>query len=255
MSTAEHGRFAAPTQEAPALRFHPAPGASGPSRGGRVAPSRAGVIEVRSADEVATILAGSDVRSGGLIARGAGRSYGDAAQNAGGTVLDLTRLDRVVSIADEQALVRVQAGVTYARLLDALAARGLMLPVVPGTRHVTVGGALASDVHGKSHPRDGSLGGHVVELRVCTPADGYREITRDSDPELFDATLGGMGLLGVIVEATLQVERLDSPWWSVDATAPIRSRTPSPSCVTRASATRWHGSTSSRAARVTAARS
>jgi decaprenylphospho-beta-D-ribofuranose 2-oxidase len=171
---------------------------------------------VRDADDVAAALAAETPRSGGLIARGGGRSYGDAAQNAGGSVLDLSRLDRIVSVDDEQLLVRVQPGVTYAQLLPALASRGLMFAVVPGTRYVTVGGAIASDIHGKSHHRDGTIARHVAALRVCTPADGLREITRVSDPELFAATLGGMGLLGVVVEATLRVERLPSPWWSVD---------------------------------------
>ena len=218
MSDAEHAPVAVPTEAASTDRSHHRPRRERTLSGwGRVAPSRAQVIEVRHADEVGPVLAAQRAGAGGVIARGAGRSYGDAAQNAGGTVLDLTALDRIVSVAAEQGLVRVQAGVSYAQLLTELAAHNLTLPVVPGTRHVTVGGAIASDVHGKSHPRDGSLARHVVALRICTPAGESREITPDTDPELFLATLGGMGLLGVIVEATLRVERLDSPWWSVDS--------------------------------------
>ncbi len=217
MSDADPARVAAPTEAASATSLPGEPGCERTLSGwGRVAWSRANVIAVHHADQVATVLAAAPKGGGGVIARGAGRSYGDAAQNAGGTVLDLTPLNRVVSIAGEHALVRVQAGVSYAALLTELAARERMLPVVPGTRHVTVGGAIASDVHGKSHPRDGSLARHVVALRVCTPADGCRELTPETDPELFLATLGAMGLLGVIVEATLRVERLGSPWWSVD---------------------------------------
>jgi decaprenylphospho-beta-D-ribofuranose 2-oxidase len=218
MSDAEHAPVAVPTEAASTDRSPPRPPRERTLSGwGRVAPSRAGVIEVRHADEIAAVLDAQRTGTGGVIARGAGRSYGDAAQNAGGTVLDLTTLDRIISVAAEQGLVRVQAGVSYAQLLTELAAHNLTLPVVPGTRHVTVGGAIASDVHGKSHPRDGSLARHVVALRICTPAGGWREITPDTDPELFLATLGGMGLLGVIVEATLRVERLDTPWWSVDS--------------------------------------
>src|ERR1019366_4986960 len=218
MSDADRAPVAVSTEAASTDRPHHGPGRERTLSGwGRVALSRAEVIEVRDADEVATVLAAQHAGAGGVIARGAGRSYGDAAQNAGGTVLDMTALNRIVSIAGEQGLVRVQAGVSYAQLLTALAAHNLMLPVVPGTRHVTLGGAIASDVHGKSHPRDGSLARHVVALRVCTPAGGFREITPETEPELFLATLGGMGLLGVIVEATLRVERLESPWWSVDS--------------------------------------
>jgi len=184
---------------------------------GRVAASRCEVIDVRAADEVAAVLVGQRPGTGGVIARGAGRSYGDAAQNAGGTVLDLTRLDRILEIDEEALLVRVQPGVTYAQLLPALASRGLMFAVVPGTRYVTIGGAIASDIHGKSHHRDGTIARQLAALRICTPADGCREITPQRDGELFAATLGGMGLVGVIVEATLRVERLPSPWWSVDS--------------------------------------
>jgi decaprenylphospho-beta-D-ribofuranose 2-oxidase len=198
------------------------PAAAPPPRGrertlsgwGRVAPSRSTVIAVRGSDEVAAVLAAPP--PGGVIARGAGRSYGDAAQNAGGTVLDLTGLDRILDIDTDALLVRVQPGVTYGQLLPELAARGLMFAVVPGTRYVTIGGAIASDIHGKSHHADGTIARQVASLRICTPAGGCREITPQSEPELFAATLGGMGLLGVVVEATLRVQRLPSPWWSVD---------------------------------------
>jgi decaprenylphospho-beta-D-ribofuranose 2-oxidase len=182
-----------------------------------VAPSRSQVIDVHGSEDVAAVLIAQSARHGSVIARGAGRSYGDAAQNAGGAVLDLTRLDRILAIDEETLTVRVQPGVTYAQLLPALAARGLMFAVVPGTRYVTIGGAIASDIHGKSHHRDGTIARHLAALRVCTPAGGVREITPERDPEQFAATVGGMGLLGVIVEATLRVERLASPWWSVDS--------------------------------------
>jgi decaprenylphospho-beta-D-ribofuranose 2-oxidase len=184
---------------------------------GRVAPSRARVVAVRGTDDVLAAFATTASTATGVIARGAGRSYGDAAQNAGGTVLDLTGMDRILSIDDDALLVRVQPGVTYGRLLPELASRGLMFPVVPGTRYVTIGGAIASDIHGKSHHRDGTIASHLAALVICTPSGGCREITPQGDPELFAATLGGMGLLGVIVEATLRVERLASPWWSVDS--------------------------------------
>ena len=153
---------------------------------------------------------------GGVIARGAGRSYGDAAQNAGGTVLDMRALDRVLAIDRTRMEVRAQAGISYASLLTRLADEGFILPAIPGTRHVTLGGAIASDVHGKNHPRDGSLGRHLVSLAVCTPADGLREVDADRDADLLGAVVGGMGLVGVIVEATIAIEPLPTPWWSLD---------------------------------------
>jgi len=152
----------------------------------------------------------------GVIARGAGRSYGDAAQNDGGTVLDMTALDRIVSIDVANRLITAQAGATIAQLMAALAAHGLTLPVLPGTRHVTLAGAIASDIHGKNHHRDGGFARHVAALSLCTPASGVVEVTPASDPDLFYATLGGMGLTGVIVEATVRVEPLPAPWVIAD---------------------------------------
>jgi decaprenylphospho-beta-D-ribofuranose 2-oxidase len=100
--------------------------------------------------------------------------------------------------------------------MAALAAHGLTLPVVPGTRHVTLAGAIASDVHGKNHHRDGGLARHVAAISLCTPAAGLTEVSPETDPDLFYATLGGMGLTGVVVEATLRAEPLCSPWVAAD---------------------------------------
>ena len=175
---------------------------------GRAKHSRCRVIRAESVEQVLDVLGSSD----GVIARGAARSYGDAAQNDGGEVLDMTGLDRVLWIDAERGLVAAQAGATIAQLMARLAAHGLTLPVVPGTRHVTLAGAVASDIHGKNHHRDGAFAKHVVSLSLCTPAHGLMELTPDSDPELFYATLGGMGLTGVLVAATLRADRLDSPW-------------------------------------------
>src|SRR5438270_3571006 len=183
---------------------------------GRTAGSRAGVVRPRAPDEVLATLAGQRAASGGAIARGAGRSYGDAAQNGGGEVIDMTGLDRILAVDPERMLVTAQAGATIAQLMTRLAAHGLGLPVVPGTRHVTLAGAIASDIHGKNHHRDGGFARHVVSLELCTPSGEQLELTPESDPQLFYATLGGMGLTGVVVEATLRVEPLASPWVADD---------------------------------------
>jgi decaprenylphospho-beta-D-ribofuranose 2-oxidase len=182
---------------------------------GRTSRSRCRVFRPEGPEDVLAVL-GEASRGAGVIARGAGRSYGDAAQNAGGDVLDMTALDTVVAIDSERMSVTAQAGATIAQLMTRLAAHGLGLPVVPGTRHVTLAGAIASDIHGKNHHRDGGFARHVLSLKLCTPAGGLVEVSPETDPELFYATLGGMGLTGVVVEATLRAERLGPPWVAAD---------------------------------------
>jgi decaprenylphospho-beta-D-ribofuranose 2-oxidase len=183
---------------------------------GGVAATRATVIRPRDAEQVAGALAAARSTGTNVIARGAGRSYGDAAQSAGGWVLDMTGWDRILSVDAQRGLITAQAGATVAALLAALSTRGLTLPVVPGTRHVTLAGAIAGDVHGKNHHRDGGLARHVVALTLCTPADGCIELTPDAEPDLFSATLGGMGLTGVVLQATLAAEPLTSRWLVAD---------------------------------------
>ncbi len=183
---------------------------------GRTAPSSCTVFEAQSTEDVLALLGRERAPGAGVIARGAGRSYGDAAQSGGGEVIDMTALDRIVSVDEQSMLVTAQAGATIAQLMARLAAQGLGLPVVPGTRHVTLAGAIASDIHGKNHHRDGAFARHVHSLRLCTPADGLLDLSPRFDPDLFYATLGGMGLTGVVLEATLRVERVRSPWVSAD---------------------------------------
>lgn len=178
--------------------------------------SRCRVLGARDSHDVIRILASRDAARAGLIARGAGRSYGDAALNDGGDVLDMTSCNRIVSIDRDRRRVVAQGGVTVAQLQTALARERLTLPVVPGTGHVTLGGAIASDVHGKNHHRDGAFARHVVAISLCTPAEGLLEVSPECDGELFYATLGGMGLTGVIAEAALRVEPLPSGWVAED---------------------------------------
>jgi decaprenylphospho-beta-D-ribofuranose 2-oxidase len=183
---------------------------------GRTAASRARVLQPRTVDEVVGFLASGASAGNGVIARGAGRNYGDAAQNDGGHVLDTTGLDRIISIDPQRREVTAQAGVTVARLMARLAPHGLTLPVVPGTRHVTLAGAIASDIHGKNHHRDGAIARHVRALSLCTPTGGFKVLSPQLEPGLFYATLGGMGLTGVVTEATLAAVPLPSGWVAAD---------------------------------------
>lgn len=153
----------------------------------------------------------------GLITRGLGRSYGDPAQNAGGTVLDLTDWDTIIGVDGGTPSVRVQAGTSLDHLMRALLPQGLWLPVVPGTRQVTVGGAIAADVHGKNHHVDGSFGNHVSQLAIMLGSGDVIEATPDGDDaDLFWATVGGMGLTGVILEATIKLKKVETSYFVVD---------------------------------------
>ncbi|MEA2217213.1 MAG: decaprenylphospho-beta-D-ribofuranose 2-oxidase, partial [Solirubrobacteraceae bacterium] len=177
---------------------------------GRTSPVTATLVRPGDSSQVAALLAG-EAPARGLIARGAGRSYGDAAQNGDGTVIDMTALAGITALDSRTGEIEVGAGTTFAELLEALAQRGLTLPVVPGTAHLTVGGAIAADVHGKNHPRAGSIARQLRSFALCTPADGEIEVSESEQPELWAATLGGMGLTGVITAATLRTIELRRP--------------------------------------------
>ncbi len=138
---------------------------------GRAAGSRSHLAQIDSVADAVAALRRSDAR--GVVPRGLGRSYGDAAQNSGGLALDLTKLNKVRSIdaGSEPPTVSVEAGVSLDRLMRVLLPLGLWVPVLPGTRQVTIGGAIAADVHGKNHHTQGSFGNHVLSLDLLT-ADG-----------------------------------------------------------------------------------
>jgi decaprenylphospho-beta-D-ribofuranose 2-oxidase len=182
---------------------------------GRTAASAADVVRPRDPEEVAAVVNGAVSSGTGFVARGLGRSYGDAAQSAGGLVVDTAALDHVSAADLESGLVRVGAGVSLDSLMRSLVPRGWWVPVSPGTRYVTVGGAIASDIHGKNHHRDGSFCSHVESLTIVTPT-GTLKVTPESDPELFWATAGGMGLTGVVVEATVRLARIETSYMLVD---------------------------------------
>lgn len=158
-----------------------------------------------------------DAGGRGTIARGLGRSYGDAAQNGGGQVLDMTSLESPGGdTPDDRGRLRVAAGVSLARVLAAAIPAGWFLPVCPGTRHVTVGGAVASDVHGKNHPAQGSFANHLRDIHLVLADGSDRVIGPGAEPEVFWATTGGMGLTGVIAAATIEMMPISTSAMVVD---------------------------------------
>src|SRR4051794_22572907 len=181
---------------------------------GRTAPTPAVLTPVHDDEEVRRVLKESGDR--GLVARGLGRSYGDAAQNAGGHVLDMTTANRVLNADLETGLVDVEAGISLDELMNRFVPQGFFVPVTPGTRLVTVGGAIAADIHGKNHHVAGSFSQHVRWLDLLTADGSVRRVSPGSDPDLFWATAGGMGLTGVILRAQVQMKAIQSSRITVD---------------------------------------
>lgn len=155
-----------------------------------------------------------DVARKATLTRGLGRAYGDAALPAPGVewIAGSRRADRILSFDSSTGRLRAEAGLSLDEIIRIFLPRGFWPPACPGTRFVSLGGAVAADVHGKSHHRDGSFGKHVRGVRLVL-ADGREvEASREQNPDLFRATLGGMGLTGHILEVELDLQRVPSSW-------------------------------------------
>lgn len=181
---------------------------------GRTAPTAAHVVATPDEDSVRAAVEAAGVR--GAIARGLGRSYGDAAQNGGGTVLAMAGDRPRIELDEAAGTATVWAGTTIDELLRAIVPRGFFVPVTPGTRQVTIGGAVAADIHGKNHHVDGSFANHVTNLWLLTGDGRVQEMCHEHEPGLFWATVGGMGLTGVVLRATLRLLPIETSRIAVD---------------------------------------
>ncbi|MHB1615166.1 MAG: FAD-binding protein [Actinomycetes bacterium] len=189
---------------------------------GRTAPTRADVVAPDTVEQLRTAVCGAGHTTGGspgrgVTVRGLGRSYGDAAQNAGGLVVDLTRLDRLLDLDVETGMLTVEAGASLDQLMRRLLPAGWFVPVTPGTRYVTVGGAIGTDIHGKNHHVAGSITEHVHEMELLTAHGEVRTLHPEGPgSEEFWATAGGMGLTGVVTRARLDLIPVATSWMRVD---------------------------------------
>lgn len=152
-----------------------------------------------------------DAIEGTLLPFAMGRSYGDVCLNDGGTLLDARPLDRFIAFDDQQGILRCEAGVSFAEILNLIVPRGWFLPVTPGTKFVSVGGAIANDVHGKNHHRAGTFGCHVTAFELLR-SDGSRLVcTLTENADLYRATIGGLGLTGLILWAEFGLKAIPGP--------------------------------------------
>jgi FAD/FMN-containing dehydrogenase len=152
-----------------------------------------------------------------LLPFGYGRSYGDSCLNEGGIILDTTHLKRFLAFDSEQGILRCEAGVSFAEILELVVPHGWFLPVSPGTKFVSIGGAVANDVHGKNHHRGGTFGCHVTQFELLR-SNGDRLIcSPEENSEMFSATIGGLGLTGLILWVEFRLKAIRNPYIKMES--------------------------------------
>jgi FAD/FMN-containing dehydrogenase len=171
-------------------------------------------------DQVPEILSAS--APGYLLPFGFGRSYGDSCLNAGRDLIDCHRLNRILGFDESAGMLRCESGLSLQELLHVFLPKGWFLPVTPGTSFVTVGGAIANDVHGKNHHCAGTFGAHVHQIALHRSDKGLVLCNSRENPELLHATIGGLGLTGVIAWADIRLKRVAGPWINAE-TIPFES--------------------------------
>jgi FAD/FMN-containing dehydrogenase len=184
---------------------------------GRVIRAPHGVAHPQFLDQLPSLLAEGATHANGVLASGLRRSYGDTALNAEGALIETRSFDRLISFDAASGLLEAEAGISIAKILAFAIPRGFFLPVTPGTKFVTLGGAVANDVHGKNHHRAGTFGRWVRRLTLLR-SDGSQHVLTPNDASgLFAATIGGLGLTGVITRVALQLKPIVSSDMIVEA--------------------------------------
>jgi len=171
-------------------------------------------------DQLGAVL--KSTPSSSLLAYGLGRSYGDCCLNEGRGLVDCARLNRILEADFQQGRIRCEAGASLAEILQVAVPRGWFLPVTPGTKFVTVGGAIANDVHGKNHHRAGTFGCHVRQFAIYRSDCGLVICSPEKNQDLFRATIGGLGLTGLIAWVEIQLRPIAGGYMDVE-THPFQS--------------------------------
>ena len=179
---------------------------------GRLSVHQHAVVEPLFLDQAQAALS----EHGAVLAFGMGRSYGDVCLNSNGRLLRTRSLDRLIWADWTSGVIRVEAGMTFDGLLRLAVPKGWFLPVVPGTKFVTFGGAVANDIHGKNHETAGTFGCHVRRLGLALSSGAVLELAPDHNAELFAATIGGLGLTGLILWVEIELARISSTFVEVE---------------------------------------
>jgi FAD/FMN-containing dehydrogenase len=180
---------------------------------GRLSRAEHRVVGLNDRHRVAEAVLGSTLPG---IVFGNGRSYGDVCLNPGGSLWTARGLDKFIAFDAEAGIIECEAGVLLKEIIDVALPCGWFLPVVPGTQFVTVGGAIANDVHGKAHHAVGSFGDHVLDFELLRTDGTVLHCSSDENRDWFSATMGGLGLTGIITRALLRLRRVDGPWLNAE---------------------------------------
>jgi FAD/FMN-containing dehydrogenase len=183
------------------------PGLTEVSNWGNYPKTQANLVEFEDLDTLRQLVTGAD----GVIARGNGRCYGDSALAP--TIISTMRYNKFLDFDTQQGIIRCQAGVLLSEILEVILPQGWFLPVTPGTKLITVGGAIASDVHGKSQHKAGNFSDHVISLELMQADGQIVTCSKEDHPDLYWTTCGGMGLTGVIINATLRLIPVETAYF------------------------------------------